>query len=110
MIYSSPFPDCRIPEVPLVDFVLANAASRNHKAALIDGISGRSVSYGQLVEETRAAARGLAGDRYAKDDRWCHSGCRVRGRNECPWPRLPGADGAVECRRAAHDGARHTIQ
>ena len=37
MIYSSPFPDARIPEVPLVDFVFANAASHADKPALIDG-------------------------------------------------------------------------
>ena len=60
MIYSSPFPDVRIPEVPLVDFVLANAAAHAGKVALIDGLTGRAVSYGGLAEEIHCAAAGLA--------------------------------------------------
>jgi acyl-CoA synthetase (AMP-forming)/AMP-acid ligase II len=60
MIYSSPFPDARIPEVTLVDFVFANIAARANKPALIDGVTGRSVSYGQLADEIRSAASGLA--------------------------------------------------
>jgi PAS domain S-box-containing protein len=60
MIYTSPFPSARIPEVPLVDFVFRGAADRADKLALIDGISGRSVSYGQLAEEIRVTAVSLA--------------------------------------------------
>ena len=60
MIFSSPFPDARIPEVPLVDFVFENAASHADKPALIDGTTGRIVSYGRLGDEIRAVARGLA--------------------------------------------------
>ncbi len=55
MIYSSPFPDAPIPEVPLLDFVLADANARAGKPALIDGITGRSVTYGQLAEQIRIA-------------------------------------------------------
>ena len=60
MIYSSPFPDAHIPAVPLVDFVFANAASHADKPALIDGNTGRVVSYSRLIEEIRTAASGLA--------------------------------------------------
>ena len=59
MIYSSPFPDARIPEVPLVDFVFANIATRANKLALIDFVTGRAVTYGQLADEIRSAAFGL---------------------------------------------------
>jgi PAS domain S-box-containing protein len=60
MIHASPFPDGQIPDVPLVDFVFANAASHADKLALIDGRTGRVVSYGQLDDEIRTVARGLA--------------------------------------------------
>jgi PAS domain S-box-containing protein len=60
MVHSSPFADVRIPEVPLVDFVLANAAAHAGKVALIEGLTGRAVSYGDLAEGIRCAAAGLA--------------------------------------------------
>src|SRR5580765_8205437 len=68
MIYSSPFPDARIPEVPLVDFVFANAASHADKPALIDGTTGRVVSYGRLADEIRAVASGLADNGVRRGD------------------------------------------
>ena len=68
MIYSSPFPDARIPEVPLVDFVFANAASHADKPALIDGTTGRVVSYGRLVDEIRMVASGLADNGVCRGD------------------------------------------
>ena len=50
MIYSSPFPDVRIPEVPLVEFVFTNAAARTNKLALIDGVTGRAVTDGRVLK------------------------------------------------------------
>jgi len=71
MIYRSPFPDVAIPEVPLPQFVLEQAADRGGKPALIDAPTGRAISYALLVravDRVAAAlhARGLrAGDVFA---------------------------------------------
>lgn len=59
MIFRSPYPDVTIPEVPLTPFVLRQADSLTTKPALIDGITGRVLSYKQLAEDIRRAAGGL---------------------------------------------------
>jgi acyl-CoA synthetase (AMP-forming)/AMP-acid ligase II len=59
MIHESPFPDVEIPDIPLTAFVFESAAARSDKAAIIDGPSGRVVTYGQLVEQIRQLAGGL---------------------------------------------------
>ena len=56
MIYRSPYPDADIPNVPLQDFLFEHAAKYTDKAALIDGPTGRAVTYGQLVGAVRRAA------------------------------------------------------
>jgi acyl-CoA synthetase (AMP-forming)/AMP-acid ligase II len=60
MVFASPFPDVQIPELPLTEFLFAQAATRANKPALIDGPSGRTLTYGQLVGAIRLAAAGLA--------------------------------------------------
>src|ERR671916_1605852 len=60
MIFRSPFPDVEIPDVSLTEFVLGGAAGRAERPALIDGVSGRVLTYGQLAGAVRAAAAGLA--------------------------------------------------
>jgi acyl-CoA synthetase (AMP-forming)/AMP-acid ligase II len=59
-IIRSPYPDVTIPNISLPDFVFADAASRADKPALIDGPSGRAITYGQLVGGARLVAGGLA--------------------------------------------------
>src|SRR5581483_11226162 len=44
MPFRSLYPDIAIPEVALGEFVLARAAARGDKPALIDGSSGRTIS------------------------------------------------------------------
>jgi acyl-CoA synthetase (AMP-forming)/AMP-acid ligase II len=56
----SPHPDVTIPEIALTPFVLERAAELADKPALIDGPSGRAITYGQLAGTARAAAAGLA--------------------------------------------------
>jgi acyl-CoA synthetase (AMP-forming)/AMP-acid ligase II len=56
----SPYPDVTIPEVPLPAFVFADAARHAAKPALIDGPSGRAVTYRELVGGARLVAGGLA--------------------------------------------------
>ncbi len=60
MIFSSPYPDIAIPDVPLTDFVLRQAGRLADKPALIDGPSSRTLSYGQLAEAIDRTAAGLS--------------------------------------------------
>jgi acyl-CoA synthetase (AMP-forming)/AMP-acid ligase II len=59
-IIRSPYPEVAIPEVSLPELVFADAARRADKPALIDGPTGRAITYGQLVERARLVAGGLA--------------------------------------------------
>ena len=60
MIFRSPLPEVEIPDVTLTEFVFSRAAEHADRPALIDGLSGRSLSYAQLHGAVRAAAAGLA--------------------------------------------------
>jgi acyl-CoA synthetase (AMP-forming)/AMP-acid ligase II len=68
MIFRSPFPEVEIPDVPLSEFVFRRAAERAEKPALIDGVSGRVLTYAQLTGAVRAAAAGLARCGFARGD------------------------------------------
>ena len=60
MIFRSLYPPIEIPRVTLHDFVLGDAAARGDAPALIDGPTGRVLTYAQLVEQTRRLATGLS--------------------------------------------------
>ncbi len=60
MIFRGPFPEVEIPEIPLTPFVLEKAKERNGKAALIDGPSGRVITYDELVSSIGRVAASLA--------------------------------------------------
>ena len=60
MIFRSPQPDVSIPEVPLTPFVLQRAGELGDKPALIDGPTGRTLSFAHLSGAVRKAAGGLA--------------------------------------------------
>jgi len=68
----SELPDVEVPDVPLTDFVLARAERLGDKPALIDGTSGRTLTYGKLAESVRAMAAGLAGRGFGKGDTFAH--------------------------------------
>lgn len=68
MIYKSPFPDVTIPEVSLTDFVLSQAAEYGDKAALIDGPSGRTITYKELAGAVRLVASSLHRRGFSKGD------------------------------------------
>ena len=68
MIYRSPYPDVEIPDMPLQDFLFEHAAKYTDKAALIDGPTGREVTYGELVGAVRRTAAGLAARGFGKGD------------------------------------------
>lgn len=59
MIFRSPYPDVEMPGVPLTEFVLGRAGRLANKPAFIDGSSGRTLTYGQLVETINRTAAGL---------------------------------------------------
>jgi acyl-CoA synthetase (AMP-forming)/AMP-acid ligase II len=60
MIFRSPHPDIAIPDLPLTTVVLQRAEPFRDRPALIDGTSGQVLTYGQLAEDIRRMARGLA--------------------------------------------------
>ena len=60
MIVRSPYPDVTIPEVPFSQFVYQRAQALTTKPALIDGPTGRTLTYGQLAGAIRLVAASLA--------------------------------------------------
>jgi 4-coumarate--CoA ligase len=68
MIHRSPFADVEIPDVPLTEFVLRHAERLGDAPALIDGPTGRIITYTQLVEGIQALAGGLAARGFGKGD------------------------------------------
>ena len=61
MVFRSPYAPIDIPRLALHDFVLAGAAARGDDPALIDGTTGRVLTFAQLVDQTRRLAAGLHG-------------------------------------------------
>src|SRR4051812_21521018 len=59
-IYRSPHPPIAIPDVPLTDFVLAGAAARGDRAALVEASTGRTIPYAELPGLVDRAAAALA--------------------------------------------------
>jgi acyl-CoA synthetase (AMP-forming)/AMP-acid ligase II len=68
VVYGSSFPSIDVPDVRLADFVLQRAEELGDKPALIDGPSGRTVTYAQLATMTRAVASGLAARGFGPGD------------------------------------------
>jgi len=68
MIYRSPFPEIDIPVIPLYDYLFQTAKNYADKPALIDGPSGRTITYGQLVGAIRLVASSLAKRGFQKGD------------------------------------------
>jgi acyl-CoA synthetase (AMP-forming)/AMP-acid ligase II len=62
------YPDVTIPEVPITEFVLARASERGDKPAIVDGPSGRTLTYAQLEDAIRRTAAGLAARGFSKGD------------------------------------------
>src|SRR5438093_8440196 len=60
MIIKSPYQDVAIPEVPLTTFVLQRASELGDKPALIEGPTGRKITYTQLEDSIRRVAANLS--------------------------------------------------
>lgn len=68
MIHKSPFPDVEIPEVSVTDYILKRAAELGDKPALIDGPSGRTITFSQLAGAIHLVAAGLSQRGFGKGD------------------------------------------
>ncbi|HEU0087023.1 MAG TPA: AMP-binding protein, partial [Pseudonocardiaceae bacterium] len=61
MSFRSPYPDVEIPDVPLTELIFAEVGARADRPALVDGISGQSITYGELQVLVSRVAGALAG-------------------------------------------------
>src|SRR4051812_28823873 len=68
MIFESPLGDVTVPDVTLPAFVLEHAAERGDRPALIDGPTGRTLTYGDLARAVRSLAAGLADRGFGRGD------------------------------------------
>ncbi|HEY6190404.1 MAG TPA: 4-coumarate--CoA ligase family protein [Pyrinomonadaceae bacterium] len=68
MIFLSSHKEVSIPETTLTEFVLGGAGRRAEKPALIDGSTGRRITYGELAQSVRRVAAGLAVRGFQKGD------------------------------------------
>ena len=68
MIFRSPYPDVVIPEVSLTDFIFSSTAQFKNKIALVDGPSGRSMTYAEFDAAVHRVAANLAQKGFKKGD------------------------------------------
>jgi acyl-CoA synthetase (AMP-forming)/AMP-acid ligase II len=68
MIFRSAFPDVTIPDESFTPFVLRHAERLADKPAVIDGVSGRTYTYGQVADAVRRVAASLAQRGFGKGD------------------------------------------
>jgi 4-coumarate--CoA ligase len=66
MVFTSPLPDVELPDVALSEYVLARCAELGDKPALIDGGSGRTITYAGLDLAVRSLAGGLVAKGFGK--------------------------------------------
>lgn len=68
MIFKSPYPDIDIPDVDVASFILEHAPRFSAKPALIDGWTGRTLTYKELADAVDRTAAGLAARGFRKGD------------------------------------------
>src|ERR1700730_5207134 len=68
MIFRGPYPDVTIPEVSITDFILQTTSEFKDKPALIDGPTGRSLTYSQFEDAVRRTAASLIRKGFKKGD------------------------------------------
>jgi acyl-CoA synthetase (AMP-forming)/AMP-acid ligase II len=67
-VHASPHPPVHIPATPLAEFVLARAAARGQRPALVCAVTGRSIAYAELPARVERVAAGLAALGVGKGD------------------------------------------
>ena len=68
MIFRGPYPDVTIPEVSITDFIFPTTREFKDKLALIDGPTGRSLTYSQFEDAVRRTAASLMRKGFKKGD------------------------------------------
>lgn len=68
MVWKSPYAQTEIPDQSLPAFVLERAAEFGDKPALIDGPSGRTLTFNEVLDGARSVAAGLAERGFGKGD------------------------------------------
>jgi acyl-CoA synthetase (AMP-forming)/AMP-acid ligase II len=68
MIFRGPYPDVIVPEVSLTDFIFQSTSIIQNKPALIDGPTGRVLTYGEFENAVRRTAASLAKRGFKKGD------------------------------------------
>ncbi|MGH2736768.1 MAG: AMP-binding protein, partial [Actinomycetota bacterium] len=68
MVVTSPYGSVDVPEVSLTELILGQAAGYGERPALVDGPSGRTITYEQLVKGAGAVAAGLQARGFSKGD------------------------------------------
>jgi acyl-CoA synthetase (AMP-forming)/AMP-acid ligase II len=67
-VVRSPWPEPEVPDFDLVSFVLRHAGRLADRPAVIDGASGRTVTYGELAGGVERVAAGLAARGFGRGD------------------------------------------
>lgn len=68
MIHTSPLPQITVPDTLLTPFILQHAQRLADEPALVEGSSGRSLTYAQFEEQVKALAGGLKQRGFGKGD------------------------------------------
>ncbi len=68
MIFASPLPDVEIPDMPVTTYVLSHSTDMSGETAIIDGPTGRTLTYAELEDGIRALAGGLVARGFAKGE------------------------------------------
>ena len=71
MIFKSTYPDVEYPNIALTPYILERMAPYGDKPAIIDGPSGRTLTYAQLAGGIKAVAAGLHKRGFSKGDVLC---------------------------------------
>ncbi len=71
MIFKSTYPDVDVPNVALTPYLIERMAPFGEKAAIIDGPSGRTLTFNQLIGGMKAVAAGLHARGFGKGDVLC---------------------------------------
>ena len=67
-VVRSPWPEPEVPDLDLVSFVLRHAGRLADRPAVIDGASGRTLTYGELAGGIERVAAGLAARGFGRGD------------------------------------------
>lgn len=68
MIFRSKEPNISIPEQPITEIVLQRAKEFPDKPAMIDGLTGRTITYRELADSINKVAAGFAARGFSKGD------------------------------------------